>query len=49
MHCSYNLTFRGFVTFYNEVKTEGTAVTNSDILKFSKLFEDEITLDNMTR
>jgi len=40
---------RGFVTFYNEVKTEGTAVTNSDILKFSKLFEDEITLDNMTR
>jgi LETM1 and EF-hand domain-containing protein 1 len=29
----------------------GTAepVTNKDILKFSKLFEDEITLDNMTR
>lgn len=40
---------RGFVNFYNTVKQEGTTVTNKDILKFSKLFEDELTLDNMTR
>merc|ERR1719184_102669 len=39
-----------FVKFYDKMKS-GTAepVTNKDILKFSKLFEDEITLDNMTR
>jgi len=40
---------RDFVNFYQQTKTEGTAITNKDILKFSKLFEDEITLDNMTR
>ena len=41
-----------FVKFYQEVKNQGaidSQVTNKDILKFSKLFEDEITLDNMTR
>jgi len=41
-----------FVHFYNTVKKTGAVenqVTNKDILKFSKLFEDEITLDNMTR
>jgi len=39
-----------FVKFYDKMKS-GTAepVTNKDILKFSKLFEDAITLDNMTR
>jgi len=39
-----------FVKYYDKMKA-GTAepVTNKDILKFSKLFEDEITLDNMTR
>jgi len=39
-----------FVHFFNSVKKTGAEeVTNKDILKFSKLFEDEITLDNMTR
>merc|ERR1711915_1077736 len=41
-----------FVHFYNSVKKTGAVdnqITNKDILKFSKLFEDEITLDNMTR
>jgi len=41
-----------FVHFYNSVRKTGAVenqVTNKDILKFSKLFEDEITLDNMTR
>jgi len=39
-----------FVKYYDKMKA-GTAepVTNKDILKFSKLFEDAITLDNMTR
>ena len=51
---SYNTGFksqsaRDFVKFYETVKQEGTTITNKDILKFSKLFEDEITLDNMTR
>merc|ERR1719219_1620928 len=41
-----------FVKFYDSVRKTGAIdnqVTNKDILKFSKLFEDEITLDNMTR
>lgn len=38
-----------FVKFYETVKTKGATVSNEQILKFSKLFEDEITLDNMTR
>ena len=41
-----------FVKFYDSVRKTGaidSQVTNKDILKFSKLFEDEITLDNMTR
>merc|ERR1719319_1004603 len=40
---------RDFVKFYETVKTKGATVSNAEILKFSKLFEDEITLDNMTR
>jgi len=39
-----------FVKFYEAIKVGGAeSVTNKDILKFSKLFEDSITLDNMTR
>ena len=38
-----------FVRFYDQVKAQGTDVSNDEILKYSKLFEDEITLDNMTR
>lgn len=40
---------RDFTEFYQNVKTQGLVIKNEDILKFSKLFEDEITLDNMTR
>jgi len=40
---------RDFVGFYQDVKSGDKLITNKDILKFSKLFEDEITLDNMTR
>ena len=42
-------TARDFVEFYKTVKEHGITVVNKDILKFSQLFEDEITLDNMTR
>jgi hypothetical protein len=30
---------RDFVSFYNEVKQKKVAITNKDILRFSKLFE----------
>jgi LETM1 and EF-hand domain-containing protein 1 len=40
---------KDFVDFYNRVKDEGLAITNEEIAKFSPLFEDEITLDNMSR
>ncbi len=40
---------RDFVKFYQKVKEDGISVTNEDIVRFSHLFEDEITLDNMAR
>ena len=38
-----------FVKFYGKIKAGEGTVNNKDILKFSNLFEDSITLDNMTR
>lgn len=38
-----------FAKFFEEVRSSGTGASNEDILKYSKLFEDEITLDSMTR
>lgn len=43
-----------FVTFYNEVKRSSedrskSILDNDQIMKFAKLFEDDITLDNMDR
>lgn len=38
-----------FAKFFQEVRTSGVGASNADILKYSKLFEDEITLDSMTR
>jgi hypothetical protein len=36
---------RDFVNFYKKIKSQGVAtIDNADILKFSKLFEDSITL-----
>uniref|UniRef100_A0A1B6M0Q3 Mitochondrial proton/calcium exchanger protein n=1 Tax=Graphocephala atropunctata TaxID=36148 RepID=A0A1B6M0Q3_9HEMI len=41
---------KDFVEFFEKVRTEGGGLTsNEEILKFSKLFEDEITLDSLTR
>eukprot|EP00898_Chlorokybus_atmophyticus_P007712 jgi/Chlat1/7942/Chrsp68S07378 len=37
-----------FTSFMNKVRT-GSAVSNDEIIKFSKLFNDELTLDNLSR
>ncbi|KAK7075855.1 letm1 and EF-hand domain-containing protein 1, mitochondrial, partial [Halocaridina rubra] len=38
-----------FVLFFEKVQKTGEQVSNEEILKFSKLFEDEITLDSLSR
>jgi len=38
-----------FVQFVEEIRTSEKAISNQEILKYSKLFEDELTLDNLTR
>ncbi|EFN76874.1 LETM1 and EF-hand domain-containing protein anon-60Da, mitochondrial [Harpegnathos saltator] len=38
-----------FAEFFYKVRTSGTVATNEEIMKFSKLFEDEITLDSLSR
>lgn len=38
-----------FITFFHKLRTAGEMATPEEILKFSKLFEDEITLDSLTR
>ena len=38
-----------FAEFFYRVRTTGTVATNDEIMKFSKLFEDEITLDSLSR
>lgn len=38
-----------FVLFFEKIQKTGIEVSNEEILKFSKLFEDEITLDSLSR
>ncbi|CAH0399703.1 unnamed protein product [Chilo suppressalis] len=38
-----------FSMFFNKVRTTGDVATSEEIMKFSKLFEDEITLDSLQR
>ncbi|KAL0830377.1 hypothetical protein ABMA28_002563 [Loxostege sticticalis] len=38
-----------FSSFFNKVRTSGDVATSEEIMKFSKLFEDEITLDSLQR
>lgn len=38
-----------FADFFYKVRASGTVATNEEIMKFSKLFEDEITLDSLSR
>ncbi|ESO00379.1 hypothetical protein HELRODRAFT_130236, partial [Helobdella robusta] len=37
-----------FVDFMSKIRTSGVQTSNEEILKFSKLFEDSLTLDNLT-
>ncbi|XP_060526816.1 mitochondrial proton/calcium exchanger protein [Cylas formicarius] len=45
----YSEKAKEFVEWFNKVRTSGELVSNHDIIKFSKLFEDEITLDSLSR
>ncbi|EZA48684.1 hypothetical protein DMN91_001841 [Ooceraea biroi] len=38
-----------FVEFFYKIRSTGAVATNEEIMKFSKLFEDEITLDSLSR
>lgn len=38
-----------FSEFFHRLRTSGANATNQEIMKFSKLFEDEITLDSLSR
>ncbi|XP_072262670.1 mitochondrial proton/calcium exchanger protein isoform X2 [Pyxicephalus adspersus] len=38
-----------FSTFFQKIRSTGERPSNEEILRFSKLFEDELTLDNLTR
>lgn len=38
-----------FAEFFQKVRTSGGMATNEEIMKFSKLFHDEITLDSLSR
>lgn len=38
-----------FAEFFYKVRTSGAGASNEEIMQFSKLFEDEITLDSLTR
>ncbi|XP_077966790.1 mitochondrial proton/calcium exchanger protein-like isoform X2 [Styela clava] len=38
-----------FATFFQKIRTTDEEPTNEEILKHAKLFEDELTLDSMTR
>lgn len=38
-----------FSEFYQRVRTSGSLATNDEMMKFAKLFEDELTLDALNR
>lgn len=40
---------KDFSVFFHRIRKSGDTATNDEIIKFSKLFEDEITLDSLTR
>ncbi|KAK6058218.1 hypothetical protein COOONC_04213, partial [Cooperia oncophora] len=37
-----------FAQFIKKIRSEGGYVSNEELFKFSKLFEDELTLDNLS-
>ncbi|CAK8692486.1 unnamed protein product [Clavelina lepadiformis] len=38
-----------FAAFFHKIRSTGEEPTNEEIIKHAKLFEDQLTLDNMTR
>ncbi|XP_072112699.1 mitochondrial proton/calcium exchanger protein isoform X5 [Mobula birostris] len=40
---------KDFSTFFQKIRDSGERPSNEEIMRFSKLFEDELTLDNLTR
>uniref|UniRef100_A0A8D2JAW1 Mitochondrial proton/calcium exchanger protein n=1 Tax=Varanus komodoensis TaxID=61221 RepID=A0A8D2JAW1_VARKO len=40
---------KDFSAFFQKIRETGERPSNEEILQFSKLFEDELTLDNLTR
>lgn len=42
-------TAREFSTFFEKIRSSGEQASNEDIIRFSKLFEDDITLDSLNR
>ncbi|GFV91493.1 hypothetical protein TNCV_2384531 [Trichonephila clavipes] len=46
---SHSHTAKEFAQFFERIRTTGEEASNEAILKFSKLFEDEITLDSLSR
>lgn len=40
---------KDFAIFFEKIRKSGEQASNEDILKYSKLFEDEITLDSLSR
>ncbi|XP_018580202.1 mitochondrial proton/calcium exchanger protein [Anoplophora glabripennis] len=45
----YSDSAKEFLEWFNKVRTSGELVSTEEIMKFSKLFEDEITLDSLSR
>lgn len=48
-HSSYSHRAKEFSEWFKKVRTSGEQVSNEEILKYAKLFEDEITLDSLSR
>lgn len=42
-------TAKEFSQFFEKIRSSGEQATNEEIMRFSKLFEDEITLDSLNR
>jgi LETM1 and EF-hand domain-containing protein 1 len=42
-------TAQDFAKFFHKIRSSGQQASNEEILRFSKLFEDEITLDSLSR
>ncbi|KAK9891833.1 hypothetical protein WA026_016632 [Henosepilachna vigintioctopunctata] len=45
----YSEEAKQFTEWFHRVRTSGERVSNEEIMKYSKLFEDEITLDSLSR